>query len=255
MKRYFTRCIVLCAVMAVALVVWEASAEQDVYAEGYYDSDVIYTEGIYVAEGLYIEPCFEHFKSEGESFPALKVEGDMPKGTEYNLYIQVNPEEESIQSSEYIPTISDLGVYLIEVLMPDREPVLFQAEIVLEGIKPCRETSMMYDNGELKEFPCFEFTNEYSRPTYNIDRGKTTGGVPSSESYEIVMHKFSNPSETYSNYRKLKGIRAHTLCLDISGGSLKTPLKQIHVGTQVYSEYYYFASHEEMLNNRTTYGE
>lgn len=240
--------LIAAAVAAMCTLFWLAGAET-VHADMYYDTTKVYTEGIFIDEDLYVEPCFEHFTGEEKNYKALMVSGDMPAGTQYRLYSQTEPKAEDVQTSESIPKISEIGVHRIDILMPGKDPVTFQAEIVLEGLIPGCYTG----NGEQVAGPSLVFTDEPRRDTYNIRRDEDIAVVP--QDYDLVIHHFEDYDLIYDHIRGLTGVRAHFISLDISGGALAGSYDDIHIGTYVYPEKYSFASENEMYDNRETFGE
>ena len=255
MREHAIKWTTIFCVTAAALAIWLIAAVAVAFADQYYETNKIYTEGIYVSEGLYMEPCFEHFKNNGESYAAILTEGSVPDGTKYTLHIQTKKESEDAVVSDSIPTLTWPGVYRIDVQMPGQAPVTFQAEIVLEGLQPCAQISQKDPtSGGLMEFKSIVPVSKLSRPTYNIRRDQGVGPIPVYHESDIAMRKFSQPDQFQTHIRALETIRAHTLLLDISAGPF-APLERINIGTQVYSDSYRFASHEEMKANRETFGD
>ena len=246
---------ILCVATAV-LAIWLVAAVAVAFADQYYDTNKIYTEGIYVSDNLYMEPCFEHFKNNGELYEAIKIDGAVPEGTKYALHIQTKGESEDVEVSTSIPTLTGPGVYRIDVQMPGQSPVTFQAEIVLEGLQPCAQISQKDSTSKsgLMGFESIVPVSKASRPTYNIRRGESAGPIPVYHESDIAMRKFSQPDQFHSYIRELETIRAHTILLDISAGPF-APLERIKIGTQVYNDSFRFASHEEMKVNRETFGD
>ena len=256
MREHAIKWTTILCVTAAALAIWLIAAVAVACADEYYDTNKIYTEGIYVAEGLYMEPCFEHFKNNGEPYAAILTEGSVPEGTKYILHIQTRPESEDTAVSTSIPAITDPGVYRIDVQMPGKEPVTFQAEIVLEGLQPCAQITQSdpASKSGLMSFKCITPVSKASRPTYNIRRGESAGPIPEYRESDIAMRQFSHSDQFYSYIRELETIRAHTILLDISAGPF-APLERIKIGTQVYNYNFSFAPHEEMKANRETFGD
>ena len=259
MKRNIRKWAAICSVTLTIIGVWIIGSAAFAYADDYYDTNKIYTEGIYVADGVYVEPCFEHFESKDKQYPALKVEGDMPQGTQYKIYIHYQDGSFNKTVSSEIPNVPGLGIYKVDVIMPNGAPVTFQAEGVLEGLAPSAaivgQTTAddYYSSTGEPMFRSFMPTSDYSRDTFNIRRGESPGPVPSPLN-GVVQRKLKSPSVIWDHVSNLREVRPHTILLDIKSGPMGA-LGQVLVGTQVYKEGYSFATHEEMQANRDAYGD
>lgn len=228
----------------------------EVFADKYYDSKTIYTEGIYIADGLYVEPCFEHFKVPEQEFKSLKVSGDVPDGILYRLHVQTGPDQTESKWTKQIPEISGIGVYRVDVKIPGKKPVIFQAEIVLEGILPCSFISeVTYDAEGKRHFKtasAYTLVSEPRRESYNINRSGEIGEIP--DDYSIILHRFADHSQIHETVPKIMKPRTHFIKADISGGPLDNQVEGLNIGMQVYKSDCEFATEEEMYENRETFG-